>query len=251
MIELCGLCAGYAGREVLRDVSLTFASGRVYVLLGPNGCGKSTLLRTIPGLIPRLGGRVLLDGTPTEQLSARALAQKIACLPQSRTVPNITARRMVLHGRFPYLSYPRHYRPEDYAMAETALRRMDAADFANCPMAELSGGQRQKVYLAMALAQDTNAILMDEPTTYLDVRHQLEVMRTARQLASQGKTVVLVLHDLCLAMRFADEIAVLAEGGVRQYGTPEQVYQSGVLDDVFGVSLRRVETADGWQYYSV
>lgn len=136
-------------------------------------------------------------------------------------------------------------------MAETALRRMDAADLANCPMAELSGGQRQKVYLAMALAQDTNAILMDEPTTYLDVRHQLEVMRTARQLASQGKTVVLVLHDLCLAMRFADEIAVLAEGGVRQYGTPEQVYQSGVLDDVFGVSLRRVETADGWQYYSV
>lgn len=251
MIELCGLSAGYAGRVVLREVSLAPAPGKVTILLGPNGCGKSTLLRTIPGLLPALGGRVLLDGVPVEQLSTRSIAQKIAYLPQSRTVPNITARRMVLHGRFPYLSYPRRYRPEDYAAADHALQWMGADDLANCPMAQLSGGQRQKIYLAMALAQATETILMDEPTTYLDARCQLEVMRAAQALAAQGKTVVLVLHDLCLALRYAGTVVVLADGGVAQQGTPEEIYQSGVLDRVFGVALRRMHTADGWQYYYV
>ena len=233
MIELKNLSAGYGRRVVLRGVSMELTPGRVLALLGPNGCGKSTLLKTILGLQPKLGGEILADGVSTDQLTPRQLARKVTYLAQSRATPNITARRMVLHGRFPYLSYPRRYRAEDHAMVEAALRQADADGFAERTMEELSGGQRQKVYLAMALAQDTQTILMDEPTTFLDVGHQIAVMETARRLA----------------LRWADETAVLDGGAVLLHGTPEETFQSGILDRVFGVALARVRTEDGWRYY--
>lgn len=249
MIELKDLSAGYAGRDVVHDISLTFTPGRVLALLGPNGCGKSTLLRTALGLNPKSGGEVLIDGTPIEFLSPRERALKAAYLSQSRSTPNITAYKMVLHGRFPHLSYPRRYRKEDYEAADRALRWADAADVARRSMGELSGGQRQKVYLAMALAQEAPTLLMDEPTTFLDVGHQLEVMAAARRLAQEGRAVVMVLHDLPLAMRGADDAALLSAGRLTAYGTAEEVYASGKIDEVFGVALRRVETEFGWQYY--
>ena len=249
MIELTNLRAGYPGRTVLEDITLSFPPGQVLALVGPNGSGKSTLLRTALGLIPKLWGEIRVDGDKLEDLSPRQLAQRAAYLAQSRPVPNITAGRMVLHGRFPYLSYPRRYRPEDHAIAQKALEQADALDLARRPMPQLSGGQRQKVYLAMALAQDTGTVLLDEPTTYLDVGHQQEVMVTARLLASEGKAVVAVLHDLCLAMRFAHRLAVLDGGRLQGVGTPEELYQSGILDQVFSITLRRVETEDGWRYY--
>ena len=156
---------------------------------------------------------------------------------------------MVLHGRFPHLSYPRHYREEDRRIVRQALAAVDAADLAARPVTELSGGQRQKVYLAMAIAQQTPSILMDEPTTFLDIAHQLGVMELSRRLARQGKAVVLVLHDLPLALSGADRLAVLANGRLVQCGTPEEIYQSGVLEPVFGIRQGRMMTADGWQYY--
>ena len=249
MLELKNLSAGYPGRDVLRDVNAVFRPGRVTVLLGPNGCGKSTLLRAACGLLGASGGAVLLDGVPLTEYRPQQAARKVAYLPQSRAVPNITARRMVLHGRFPHLSYPRRYRREDYAAAERALEQVDALEIADRSVAELSGGQRQKVYLAMALAQDTETILMDEPTTYLDVRHQMETMALARKLAKQGKAVVLVLHDLCLAMETADEVLVLLDGRVQQTGTPEEIFASGVLDRAMDIVLRRTRTEDGWRYF--
>ena len=145
MIELKNLRASYPGRPVLEDVTLEFRPGEVLAVLGPNGCGKSTLLRTANGLLPKTGGEVLVDGVPLEGLSAKEVAQKVAYLPQSRSVPNITAGRMVLHGRFPYLSYPRRYRREDHEMVRRALEWVGAAELADRPLTELSGGQRQKV----------------------------------------------------------------------------------------------------------
>ena len=251
MIETRGLCAGYRGRDVLHDVSVSFPPGCVTVLLGPNGCGKSTLLRTVLGLQPAAGGEVLVDGTPLGELSPGELARRAAYLPQSRGVPNISALRMVLHGRFPYLSYPRRYRPEDYRIAREALGLAGAGELEDRLLPELSGGQRQRVYLAMALAQETRTVLMDEPTTFLDARHQLEVMALARTLAGQGKSVGLVLHDLCLALRWAGQAVVMAEGRVLCQGPPEEIFDSGVLDRVFGVKVRRTGTEDGWQYYCV
>ena len=247
MIELENLRAGYAGHVVLEDLSLSFPPGKILVLVGPNGCGKSTLLRTVLGLQPKLGGSIRYDGRPMEELSPRLRAQQAAYLAQSRSVPNITAWRMVLHGRFPHLSYPRRYRAEDYQVVKQALRQVGAEEIADLPLPSLSGGQQQNIYLAMALAQQTQTVLMDEPTTYLDIRHQLEVMRLARTLADQGRAVVLVLHDLCLALRTADEVAVLERGRLIRRGPPEAV--CGVLEQVFGITLHQVETEAGPRYY--
>ena len=249
MIELRELSVGYGGKPVLRDVSMAFPPGQVTVLLGPNGCGKSTLVKTALGLLPRQAGEILYDGTDLKELTPRQTARKAAYLAQSREIPSITGRRMALHGRFPHLGYPRRYRAEDYAAADRALEWAGAGELADRPVGELSGGQRQKVYLAMALAQDTETVFMDEPTTYLDVRHQLEVMAVSRRLADMGRAVVLVLHDLSRALRGADRLAVLAGGSLRRLGTPEEIFQSGELDRAFGVTVRRVRTEDGWLYY--
>ena len=186
MTQLRGLQAGYPGRPVLEGVDLDLLPGEVLALLGPNGCGKSTLLRAACGLLPRTGGEILAEGRPIGELSTRQLARHFAYLPQSRAVPSITARRMVLHGRFPYLDFPRRYRREDYEAVDRALEQVGGSELAERFLPQLSGGQRQKVYLAMALAQDTPVILMDEPTTYLDVRCQLETMELARRL--EGKS---------------------------------------------------------------
>ena len=247
MLEARNLSAGYPGRAVLAGVSLAARPGRVLALLGPNGCGKSTLLRTMAGLLPPLGGEVLLDGR--RDYSPRQAARRVAYLPQSRTAPSITVRRLVLHGRFPYLSYPRRYGREDYAAVDRALAAADALDLADRPLPELSGGQRQKAYLAMALAQETEAILMDEPTTFLDIRHQLEVLALVRRLAEEGRGVVLALHDLCLALTAADDVAVLGEGRLLALGGPEAVYQSKVLERVMGVRLDRSEGPGGRRYF--
>lgn len=249
MIELRHLTVGYHGEPVLRDVELSFPTGSVTVLLGPNGCGKSTLLKTALGLLPPISGEILYDGVPLGQLSPSESARQAAYMAQSRNIPSITARRMVLHGRFPYLSFPRKYRPCDYEAADRALAAADALSLADRPMEQLSGGQRQKVYLAMALAQETGSIFMDEPTTWLDVRHQLEVMATARRLADDGKAVVLVSHDLCQSLRIADRVALLADGSLQMTDTPEQVFESGALDRAFGVRVRRVKIDDNWQYF--
>lgn len=249
MIELKNLSVGYPGRRVLDGVDLTIRPGEVLALIGPNGCGKSTLLRTAAGLQPPLGGEVLVNGVPAGELTRRQMAQKVAWLSQSRNVPSITARRMVLHGRFPYLSYPRRYRAEDRAAAEEALAAADVADLGSRNVQELSGGQRQRVYLAMALAQDTQNIFLDEPTTYLDIGHQLELMSLLRRLTGEGKAVAVILHDLPLALRTADRVALLHDGRVQLIGTPEEIWRSGLPDRVFGVKLRRAQTENGWYYY--
>ena len=249
MIALKDLTVGYHGEALLSQVNLEFPQGQVTVLLGPNGCGKSTLLKTVLGLLPPLGGEILYDGEPISSLSGGAVARKAAYMAQNHTVPSIVAQRMVLHGRFPYLSFPRKYRKEDHEAVRRALETAGGLDLSNRPMQELSGGQRQKVYLAMALAQETGTILMDEPTTWLDIRHQLEVMATARALAESGRAVGLVSHDLCLALRTADRVAVLAQGALQLAAPPEEAFVSGVLDLAVGVRVRRVETPTGWQYY--
>ena len=251
MIEARQLCAGYGGREVLHSLDARFEGGRVTGIIGPNGCGKSTLLKALAGLHSAVSGQVLVDGTPLEQLGPHKLAQCVAYLPQSRNVPEISAMRMVLHGRFAYLSYPRRYRKEDYEAARLALRWTDAEDLAEKSLKELSGGQRQKIYIAMALAQDTGTVLMDEPTTYLDVKNQFETMELARRLAEMGKAVVLVLHDLSLVLRHTDDVLLMRDGIIAARGAPEQVYASGEIENSFGVRLRVLQTPDGPCCYSV
>ena len=190
-----------------------------------------------------------MDGIGLESLSPKGIARKMTYLAQFRAVPNITAQRMVLHGRFPHLSYPRRYSPEDYERVRQAMEQAGVTDLAHRVLPQLSGGQRQRVYLAMALAQDTSYVFFDEPTTYLDVERQLEVMETAHLLARQGKAVVLVIHDLCLALRTAHKVVVLDGGRVRFVGPPDELYDSGIVEEVFSVPVRRVDTPNGSRYY--
>lgn len=249
MLEIKSLCAGYGGKTVLEQINLTIPAGAVTVIVGANGCGKSTLLKAVAGINPPTAGEILLDGLNLRSLDPRLLARQVAYLPQNRQVPEITAERLVLHGRFPYLSYPRRYRQEDLDIARQAMKTMKIEHLADCSITTLSGGQRQKVYIAMALAQDTPVVMLDEPTNFLDIAHQMQMMDQAKFLAGAGKTVVLVLHDLSMALRYGDHLAVMHRGKILIQGDGESVFHSGVLDTAFGVRVRRMETKDGWQYY--
>lgn len=249
MIQLRNLSAGYSGKPVIEKVTMEFEPGKVTVLVGPNGSGKSTLLKAALGLLPAMEGEVMYEGINIRLLKRKQIAKKAAFLTQSRNTPSIRALQMVLHGRFPYLSYPRYYSKEDYETARQAMKTTGSLPYENTNVTQLSGGQRQGVYLAMALAQDTQAVFMDEPTTYLDISHQFKLMQTARSLALKGKAVVLILHDISLALREGDYIGVFQEGKLLCFDTPDSIYQKGIIEQVFGVSVHRMDTPHGIQYY--
>lgn len=248
MLEIKELYGGYGAKTVLQGITMTAHAGEITVILGPNGCGKSTLLKTVCGILPATAGQVQLDGEQVLGLPANQIAQKIAYLAQNRQIPDITVGRLVLHGRFPYLSYPRRYRQEDYRTAQQVMEQMGISDLAQQPLSQLSGGQQQKAYIAMALAQDTSVILLDEPTTFLDVSHQMQLLRQARDLAQAGKHVIMILHDLPHALECADRVVLMDSGRVVIEGTVQQVYASGALEQVFSVRFSRVEIDGKWRY---
>ena len=249
MLELRNLSAQYGGKEVLKNVSLSFRPGELLALIGPNGSGKSTLLRTAAGLHPYKDGDAALDGVPLRNLSRKEVARKVAWMPQSRNAPDMTVWRMVLHGRFPHMEYPRHIRREDRKIVAQALEDADGAELSERLLRELSGGERQKAYLATALAQQCDTILMDEPTAYLDIAHQFRVLSLAKRLAADGKAVAAVLHDLPMAFQFADRIALLRNGQLIRAGTPEELFAQQIVSEVFGVTLQRVWNRSVWRYY--
>lgn len=262
MIKMKNVCAGYNGEEILHNINLEFESGKVTVIVGPNGCGKSTLLKTLVRLNEHSSGEIMIGSgeksedsenadlyTEINKLDSASLAQRIAYLPQNKRTPDISVLRMVLHGRFAYLKYPRRYRKEDYEIARKALKWMGIEDRADRNVSELSGGTQQKVYIAMALAQDTDTILLDEPTTYLDIAHQMKMMKLARELADNGKAVVMVLHDLAQGFEVADRIVVMDGGCVKVCGESEEVCKSSVVEKVFGVGFKRLQIDGDWKYY--
>lgn len=249
VIEFKNVCAGYDGEEVLHNINLQIQPGKVTVLVGPNGCGKSTLLKTLVRLNPHTAGEIIVQGKNIKEYDSNALAQQVAYLPQNRNVPDIVALKMVLHGRFPYLKYPRRYRKEDFEKAKAAMRWVGIEHLAEENVNRLSGGNQQKVYIAMALAQDTPVIMMDEPTNHLDISHQIRVLEVAKELAQQGKAVVLVLHDLAMALQIGDSFIVMSQGNLVGSGTSEEIFEGGFLDEVFGVRVCRIQTDSGWKYY--
>ena len=249
MITLKNLSAGYGEEDVVKGVSLAFEPGKVTVLLGPNGSGKSTLLKAALGLIPATGGEIFYDGQEIRQMKRKEIAKKAAFLTQNHPPSSIQALRMVLHGRFPYLSYPRRYGKEDYAIAREAMERTGCIEYEEKNINTLSGGQRQSVYLAMALAQQTETVFLDEPTTYLDIQKQMQILKIAKALAESGKAVVLVLHDLVMALQTADQIILLEKGTMIYCNSPENLYKSGRLEEVFGVEVHCMKTPHGDRYY--
>ena len=248
MLELKNICAGYGKKQILKDVSISFNKSELLTVIGPNGSGKSTTLKAAMGIIPITSGEVNIDGENTNGLSRRQLAQKTAYLSQGKNVPDMTVGQLCLHGRFPHLNYPRRYTEKDKTIVAAALEQLGISTLADRPLSSLSGGMRQTAYIAMALAQDADYILLDEPTSYLDISHQLELMKTVKKLKNRSKGIAAVLHDLPLAFAFSDKIAVMKDGRIIAEGTPEDLYSKPVMREVFGIELDYLEKEKSYRY---
>lgn len=244
MIQCKNLSAGYHQAKVISNIDMELSYGSVVAIIGPNGSGKSTLLRALLGMLKPMAGDVYFNQISIKNLSEREIAREVSFLTQSRDTPDIRAERLVLHGRFPWMGVPRRYTKRDVELARQAMEKTGCLELSDRRLRELSGGQRQAVYLAMVLAQDTKTILMDEPTTYLDIKNQFHLLQSARELAIQGKAVALVLHDLPQALEYADKILVLQEGRSVLFGTPAEVVDSGCIESVFGIQLHRYEDSE-------
>ena len=231
------LVVGYEGRTVLDGLDLDLPADTFTVIVGPNACGKSTLLRTMARLLTPRRGAVLLDGAAIRDLPTRDVARRLGVLPQSPLVPEgITVADLVGRGRQPYQRWWRQWSTEDGRAVEEAMRLADVAGLADRAVDTLSGGQRQRVWIAMTLAQDTDALLLDEPTTYLDLAHQVEVLDLLHRLrAERGRTVVAVLHDLNQAARYAGHLIAMRDGAVVAAGEPREILTADLVRDVFGL----------------
>ncbi len=236
------LAVGYGDTLVIDGLHLDIPTGHVTAIVGPNGCGKSTLLRALGRLLPVRGGAVLLDGQPIHRTRTRDVARAIAVLPQAPVAPEgLTVADLVARGRQPHQSWLRQKSRDDEGAVACALEQTGLAGLADTPVDELSGGQRQRAWIAMTLAQGTDVLLLDEPTTFLDLAHAIEVLDLVDQLRHDlGRTVVLVLHDLGLAARYADHLVVMKDGAICAQGRPGDVLTEQCIADVFGLTARIV-----------
>ncbi|MFD6161902.1 ABC transporter ATP-binding protein [Nocardia sp. NPDC060256] len=230
----------YGDRVVIEDLELVLPGNSITAIVGPNACGKSTLLRGLTRLLRPASGTVTLDGADIHRMSARALALRLGLLPQQPITPEaITVEALVRLGRHPHQRLLRPWSAADQAAVEDALRRTGTAELRDQHVDQLSGGQRQRAWIALALAQDTDLLLLDEPTTFLDLRHQLDVLDLVADLhAEAGRTVVMVLHDLGQAARYADHLVVLHEGRLAAAGAPADVLDADLVRTVFEVDCR-------------
>ncbi|TFV68694.1 ABC transporter ATP-binding protein [Blastococcus sp. CT_GayMR20] len=235
-----GLTLGYGDRTVIEDLDLLVPPGRISAIVGANACGKSTLLRSMTRLLAPRDGQVLLDGNAVHRLPAKELARTLGLLPQSPIAPEgITVAHLVGRGRHPHQGVFTRWKREDDAAVAAALEATQTTGLAERAVDELSGGQRQRVWIAMALAQQTDLLLLDEPTTFLDVSHQIEVLDLLTDLnRTRGTTIVMVLHDLNMAARYADHLVALASGRVHAVGTPAEVLTVDTVQAVFGLDCQ-------------
>lgn len=236
-IEVKNLSVAYDEKLIIEGMNLAIPRGKVTIIIGANGCGKSTLLKSIARILPTRSGNILLQGKNIKQQSAKSIARQMAVLPQSPKCPDaITVRELVGYGRFPYQKALGGMTIHDKEMVDWAMEKTGLMEFANRPISNLSGGQRQRAWIAMTLAQETEVILLDEPTTYLDMAYQLEVLQLLQQLNQEKQfTIVMVLHDLNEACRFADHIIGLKDGNVVCEGRPSEVITREVLRKIYGI----------------
>ncbi len=240
MIEFQNVSFSYPDHPVLKDLSLTFPDGQISVILGRNGSGKSTLIRLILQEIRPQSGTILLDGSLLAELSARKTAQKAGFLLQGSRPADLSVRRIVLHGRFCHLDWPRNYGPDDLKAAEEAMEKAGILPLADCSLQELSGGELQKALLARLLCQQTQNLLLDEPNTWLDIAAQADLFALMKKEKEQGRCIVMVLHDLISALENADQLFVLDHGTLAFQGTPEEFASSPLCEQIFDVKIEQV-----------
>ncbi|GGO42018.1 ABC transporter ATP-binding protein [Streptomyces lasiicapitis] len=241
-----GVTVGYGARTVIDDLDVTIPPGVITTIIGPNGCGKSTLLRTLTRLLRPTKGTVVLDGEDIVKLKTKDVAKKLGLLPQAPVAPEgLTVADLVARGRHPHQSWLRQWSSDDADVVERALAMTGVSDLADRPVDALSGGQRQRVWISMTLAQGTDLLLLDEPTTYLDLAHAVDVLDLVDDLHESGCTVVMVLHDLNLATRYSDNLIVMAEGSVLAQGHPRDVITAELLHEAFGLRAKVIDDPVG------
>ncbi|MBZ6170603.1 ABC transporter ATP-binding protein [Streptomyces olivaceus] len=241
-----GVTVGYGTRPVIDGLDVSVPPGVITTIIGPNGCGKSTLLRTLSRLLKPTGGTVVLDGEDIGTLRTRDVAKKLGLLPQAPVAPDgLTVSDLVARGRHPHQSWLRQWSSDDADVVRRALAMTGVADLADRPVDSLSGGQRQRVWISMTLAQGTDLLLLDEPTTYLDLAHAVDVLDLVDDLHESGRTVVMVLHDLNLATRYSDHLVVMRDGAVLAQGHPREVVTADLLHEAFGLRARVIDDPVG------
>ncbi|AFZ02639.1 ABC transporter ATP-binding protein [Calothrix sp. PCC 6303] len=249
-IETNNLAGGYLGKQVVKEINITLQKGEWLSFVGANGSGKSTLLKLMSRLLLPQAGVVLLDGKEIHNQSASLVAQKLALLPQQQTIPSgLTVWQLVALGRTPHQDWWQwQLNTEDRNQVDKALQLTNIQDFSNRPVENLSGGERQRAFLALALAQNPQILLLDEPTTYLDIRYQLELLELLRKLnQEENLSIITVLHDVNLAARYSSRIALLSQGIIFALGTPENVITPTNIADVLGVDVAIMQTPVGLQ----
>ncbi|RMT99199.1 hypothetical protein ALP39_200534 [Pseudomonas marginalis pv. marginalis] len=239
ILQASQLDIGYGGTRIVQGLSFAPPAGKVTALIGPNGCGKSTLLKAFARILKPTQGELTLDGQAYSALSARQLARQIAFLPQVLPVPEgVSVRQLVAYGRSPHNSLWGRLSGSDQTQVTQAMQRLELDSLADRALADLSGGQRQRAWLAMVLAQNAPVVLLDEPTTYLDISHQVELMDLMCELAAEGKTVITVLHDINQACRYAGHVAVMYGGRLVAAGAPGEVISAQLMRQVFEVQVQ-------------
>lgn len=240
MLSLNNLSCGYQKKIILHNLNAQFENGTISTIIGPNGCGKSTLLKSIVGLSQVQDGNILLDNKSIIN-NQKYSSKRISYLSQIHTAPSLSVQRTILHGRFPYLSYPRHYTELDQQICEDIMKQIGIYHLRNKITSTLSGGEIQKVFLAMSLVSQADVYLFDEPNSFLDIHYQLELFDIMKKLRSEGKIVISILHDLNYAMQIADQVIIIDSGNLRGSGTPDAIYTSRIIDDLFHIHLEQIK----------
>ncbi|MEM9843613.1 MAG: ABC transporter ATP-binding protein [Pseudomonadota bacterium] len=245
-LRIENLSAGYGDVQIINDLSLDIRDGGLTAIVGPNGCGKSTLLKTMSRVLPATTGQVTLGGRAIQDIPTREVAQSMALLPQGPIAPEgLRVRELVAQGRFPHQSLIRQWSREDGAAVSRAMRATDIESYADRPVDMLSGGQRQRVWIAMVLAQETPILLLDEPTTFLDLKVQVDLMTLLRGIAhDEGRTLIVVMHELNVAAAFADWLVLMRDGSIAAEGPVAEVFTEGNLAQVFELSAKVLTDPD-------
>lgn len=243
MLEVTDLTLGYEGKDIISALSLKVERGELLTIAGPNGSGKSTLLRAMAHTLRPRGGRIMLNGRPLAALKSRERARKLAFLPQNHNLAGgFTVRELVGYGRYPHFNWQGREGKRDREVIEWALEVTGLKGMKERFISTLSGGEQQRVWIAMAIAQEADLLLLDEPTTFLDIHHQLEILALIKELNREWKrTVIMVLHDLNQAARFSDRLVVLKDGAIYSEGRPGEVLTEKTLAEVFQISARIIE----------
>ncbi|MEB7772992.1 ABC transporter ATP-binding protein [Kurthia gibsonii] len=237
------LTAGYENNPIFENLNASIEYGKITTIIGPNGCGKSTLLKTIGRILKKEHGHVYLQDQDMQKLSTKDIAKRLAILAQSPSAPpQLKVGELISYGRYPHRKNVNRLTPEDHEMIDWAMEVTQTAEFADRELSQLSGGQRQRVWLAMALAQKTDILLLDEPTTYLDMAHQIEVLKIVQKINKEhGCTIVMVLHEINQAARFSDTILAMKSGEVLANGKPKEIMTAAYLEKIFNIQAKIID----------